>query len=98
MTDILDDSYESDLTEEEHERLILMSEHAVAKPLSPAAQAVLDAYRNAPIEDEATAAAVIRAAAIHLYCEEYETCGGASYALMIEQEDLLALAAELEAL
>ena len=34
MTDILDDSYESDLTEEEHESLILMSEHAIAKPPS----------------------------------------------------------------
>jgi hypothetical protein len=43
MIDILDDSYESDLTEEEHEQLILISEHAIAKPLSPAAKAVLDA-------------------------------------------------------
>ena len=33
MTDILDDAYESDLTDEEHERLILISEHAIAKPL-----------------------------------------------------------------
>ena len=32
-------------------------------PLSPAAQAVLDAYRDAAIADEATAAAVLRAAA-----------------------------------
>jgi hypothetical protein len=51
MTDILDDSYESDLTEEEHERLILMSEHAIAKPLSPAAQAVLDAFLKTPGEE-----------------------------------------------
>lgn len=33
MTDILDDAYESDLTDEEHERLILMSEHAIAPRL-----------------------------------------------------------------
>ena len=33
MTDILDDSYESDLTDEEHEQLILMSEHAIAPPV-----------------------------------------------------------------
>ena len=46
MIDILDDSYESDLTEEEHERLILMSEHAIAKPLSPAAQAVFHAFNS----------------------------------------------------
>jgi hypothetical protein len=35
--------------------------------LSPAAQAVLDAYQFAPIEDELTAAAVLRAAA--LFCK-----------------------------
>ena len=35
MNDILDDSYESDLTDEEHEGLILISEHAVAKPHPP---------------------------------------------------------------
>jgi hypothetical protein len=34
MTDILDDAYESDLTDEEHKRLILMSEHAIAKYIS----------------------------------------------------------------
>lgn len=31
--------------------------------LSPAAQAILDAYQFAPIEDELTAAAVVRAVA-----------------------------------
>ena len=35
--------------------------------LSPAAQAVLDAYRDADIDDAVTAAAVLRAAA--LYCK-----------------------------
>jgi hypothetical protein len=69
--------------------------------LSPAAQAVAWAYDNTPESPTGNhryhwLAAALRAAAIHLYCEEYETCGGASYALMIEQEDLLALAAELE--
>jgi hypothetical protein len=34
--------------------------------LSPAARAVLDAYQFAPIEDELTAAAVLRAAADQL--------------------------------
>lgn len=34
--------------------------------LSLAAQAVLDAYRDADIDDEITAAAVLRAAADHL--------------------------------
>ena len=62
MTDILDDSYESDLTEKEHERLILISEHAIAKPLSPAAQAVLAAYRSTHLSINNLAAA-LRAAA-----------------------------------
>ena len=62
MTNILDDSYESDLTEEEHERLILMSEHAIAKPISPATQAVLDAFRSSHTGQGCLAAA-LRAAA-----------------------------------
>jgi hypothetical protein len=70
MTDILDDSYESDLTDEEHERLILMSEHAIAKPLSPAARAVQDAAMQYEINPECysreIAAAALRAAADQL--------------------------------
>lgn len=34
MTDILDDSYETDITEEEHERLILMSEHTIGSDIT----------------------------------------------------------------
>ena len=49
--------------------------------LSPAAQAVLDAYQLAPIEDELTAAAVLRAVA--LYCKR-------------DRLQLLAIADELE--
>ena len=49
--------------------------------LSPDAQAVLDAYRLAPIEDELTAAAALRAAA--LYCKQ-------------DRIRLLAIADELE--
>ncbi len=69
MTNILDDSYEIDLTEEEHERLILMSEHAIAKPISPAAQAVLDACGTPTVDSpfrlvaRGFAAAALRAAA-----------------------------------
>lgn len=46
MSDILDDSYESDLTDEEHEQLILMSEHAIAPPLSPEARKVFEAFNS----------------------------------------------------
>jgi hypothetical protein len=42
-------------------------------------------------------AAALRAAALHVYSEEYETCGGASYSLMLDVDDLLAIADELEA-
>ena len=66
MTDQLMD----DLTNEEHEALLLMSEHGIAAPLSPAADAVLDAYMNncgwldGPMaKDYRCAAAVLRAAA-----------------------------------
>lgn len=44
MIDILDDSYESDITDEEHEQLILRSEHAIAPQFSPAAQAIIGGY------------------------------------------------------
>ena len=86
MTDILDDAYESDLTDEEHERLILISEHAIAKPLSPAAQAVLDAAMQYEINPECysreIAATALRAVA--LYCKQ-------------DRIRLLAIADELEA-
>lgn len=48
------------------------------------------------IQDDVTAA--LRAAATHLRSDEFETCGGHSYALMIEVDDLIALADEIEAL
>ena len=55
------DPHDYELTDEEHEALVLISEHAVVPPLSPAAQAVLNAYRDADIDDAVTAAAVLRA-------------------------------------
>ncbi len=61
------DPHDYELTDEESEALLLKSEHAILPPLSPAAKSVLDAYRDADIDDGATAAAVLRAAA--LYCK-----------------------------
>ena len=60
------------LTNEEHEALLLMSEHAIAAPLSAAARAVLDAaYEVRPwmirVDSGDIAAAALRAAA--LYCK-----------------------------
>lgn len=62
--------------------------------LSPAAQAVLNAYRDADIDDEATAAAVLRAAADQMSSHH-------SKAYLYSLADglkLLAIADELEAL
>jgi hypothetical protein len=51
---------------------------------------------NFALEMAPLLAVALRTAALDLYSEEYVTCGGASYALMIEVDDLLAVAAELE--
>jgi hypothetical protein len=73
-------------------------------PLSPAAQAVWNAANNSSAygpedclnEARQIAAAALRAAAMHLRSEEYAICNGSSYAMMIEVDDLLDLATELE--
>lgn len=74
--------------------------------LSPIAQIVMEeAWKAAmppgaehPVDAELIAAVAIRAAALHLDSEEHVTCEGNSYAMLLYQEDLLALADELEAL
>jgi hypothetical protein len=107
MIDILDDSYESDLTEEEHERLILISEHAIAKPLSPAARAVLDAAftladnLDRDVTETEIIAAALRAAADQVAPLSYEDVWTDGRILQYEtrnpvREQLLAIAAELE--
>ena len=101
MTDILDDSYESDLTDEEHERLILTSEHAIAKPLSPAAMAVQDAAMQYEINPECysreIAAAALRAAAEQiedLYCADLVIDDSAGAVFVLRQ--LMLIADELQ--
>ena len=68
--------------------------------ISPAAQAVLDAanyvYDRAGTTGHGLAAA-LRALAYNVYSDEIVTCGGSSYALVIERDDILAIADELEA-
>ena len=52
------------LSNEEHEALLLMSEHGIAAPLSPAAQAVLAAAYALPLKNgQPNIAAALRAAA-----------------------------------
>jgi len=71
-------------------------------PLSPAAQAVLDAYQVAPIEDGLTAAAVLRAAADQLTVTNGECSGVTLWEIGFlagaagARQGLLAIADELE--
>ena len=107
MTDILDDAYESDLTDEEYEGLILISKHAVAKPLSPAAQAVFHAFNSKFdwVEDgvpgpqfEAIAAALRAAVEQVLPHEALKGCDPAAWERDEMRVQLLAIASELESL
>jgi hypothetical protein len=65
--------------------------------LSSAAYEVVRAAHAVDWVNTKALAAALRAAALHLHAEEVETCGGASYALVIEVDDLIAIADELEA-
>jgi hypothetical protein len=46
--------------------------------------------------DRKCLAAALRALAYNVYSDEVVTCGGSSYALVIERDDILAIADELE--
>ena len=69
--------------------------------LSPAAQAVLDAFtdklpwQTMPQTHESLAAA-LRALAHNVDSDEILTFGGSYYVLVIERDDILAIANELE--
>lgn len=43
---LLDNLGDEELSSEEHEQLLLISEHAIAPPLSPAARAVFQAFNS----------------------------------------------------
>lgn len=43
---LLDNLGDEELSPEEHEQLLLISEHAIAPPLSPAARAVFQAFNS----------------------------------------------------
>jgi hypothetical protein len=106
MNDILDDSYDSDLTEAESTELLLMCGHAIASPLSPAARAILEAVMNAPDHMTCEIAAALRAAAdqvvpLRLIDEPGFSPGSCCERVLREERaemrgDLLAIAAELE--
>ena len=92
--DIMDKLPDEELTEEEHEALLLRSEHAIGPPLSPAALAVLNAARQYEINPECysreIAATTLRTAADQVVPEKLE-----SYGIRYE---LLRIAGELEQL
>ena len=93
MTDQLMD----DLTNEEHEALLLMSEHGIAAPLSPAAHAVWEAFRQFDeagmhVDYDVKIAAALRAASDQF--NSVEAMPGATFC----RNKLLAIANELEAL
>jgi hypothetical protein len=81
-----------DLTNEEHEALLLMSEHGIAAPLSPATHTVLDAYTDAPMSGQIALAAALRAAVDQLTPYSVEDMPGAAFC----RNKLLAMANELE--
>ena len=97
-----------DLSNEEHEALLLMSEHGIAAPLSPAAQvmiAVTHVYQEHGGEPpaRAVAAAALRAAADQVVPEEPLYGGDQRWEYERDERQesrkkLLAIAAELEAL
>ena len=93
MTDQLMD----DLTNEEHEALLLMSEHAIAPPLSPAAQAVLDEldeqFNELNSQHMAAAVTALRAAADQLQERKPRPSIGIDWS----SSELYAIANELEA-
>lgn len=74
--------------------------HAPMKPLSPAAQTVLDACRDADVTDAASIAAVLRAAVTLVSTDEKLTRLGAeaNYAIGYALYPLLSIAEELESL
>ena len=74
MTDLTPNDL-SHLSDAEFQSLCPQGEHAPGpEPLSPAAQAVMDAYWQAPLSNKASVAAVIRAAAMQtlLTSEQHE--------------------------
>ena len=87
------------LSNEEHEALLLMSEHAIAPPLSPAAKAVAWAYDNAPEKTTGNhryhwIAAALCAAADQLQERKPRPSIGIDWS----SSELYTIAAELEAL
>ena len=97
------EQFMDDLSNEEHEALLLMCGHAVGPPLSPAAKAVLDAFRAVPdLRDCPSIAAVLRTAADQVVPEEPLYGGDQRWewerdARQSSRKKMLAIAAELEA-
>ena len=83
------EQFMEDLTNEEHEALLLMSEHGIAAPLSPAAQAVLSAYHASPLIKDNLLHRYCLAAVLRATVQELKYFG-------ITEKNILAIATELE--
>lgn len=97
---LLNESYESDLTEEESEELLLLCGHGIGPKLSPAAFAVWDAAWDCPVGDCSIKQGRRRqiAAALRAVADQSENLydpheGKVS---VVRVEKLLDIAAELE--
>ena len=103
---LLDESYESDLTEEESEELLLLCGHGIGPKLSPAARAVWEAFRQFDeagmhVDYDVKIAAALRAATDQVVPEEPLYGGDQRWqyerdARQESRKKLLAIAAELE--
>ena len=101
MTDLTPNDL-SHLSDAKFQSLCPQGEHAPGpEPLSPAAQAVLDAYWQAPLSNKASVAAAIRAVADQVVPEELILRGDQRWmferdARQASRSKLLAIVTELE--
>ena len=92
------EQFMENISNEEHERLLLLCGHGIGAWLSPAAQAVLDAYGDFEPANVDAMAAALRAAADLLAAEvDAPKVDGSKYNGLWHSHDLLnAIADELE--
>jgi len=107
------EQFMENISNEEHERLLLLCGHSIGPSLSPAAQAVLDAAADvywdwsdmSPASSSIIAAAALRAAADQVIsplpppCEDFDEYAQGFLAAHVKyRAELLAIANELEEL
>lgn len=90
------EQFMENISNEEHERLLLLCGHGIGPPLSPAAQAVLDGFRAVPnLMDGPSIAGALRAAADQCHSQKIREADHTTRRWICVDE-LLAIATELE--